>query len=198
MTSSTLYRTAAIAGLLSGLVITINTAKRAGVIPVSPATQLVAPLAQVLALALVTALFVRVGRRSGHFGAVAFGLNFTAVALLVGVEFVLNLVFPRLDGATIAELRAGPLGIALTATSLLFLVSTALFTASLWHREGPPRATLVMWAVGVVPVSLRAAVPEEALQAGLLLLAVAVGWLSTWLWTTSHQATYEGGATVSA
>ncbi|WP_405056918.1 hypothetical protein OG474_29800 [Kribbella sp. NBC_01505] len=187
MTLPSVYRSAAVAGLASGVVLLVNTAKRAEVIPISAATQLVAPLAQVLALALVVALFARTGRRSSTFGVVAFGLNFTAIALLVGVEFVLNLVFPRVDGATVESLRAGPLGVALTVSSILFLISTTLFAASLWHRDGPPRPALILYAVGAVPVSLRAAVPEAALQAGLLLLAVAIGWLSLWLWSSSRE-----------
>jgi len=187
MTLSTLYRSAAVAGLASGAVLLVNTAKRAEVIPTTAVTQLVAPLAQVLALGLVVALFARMGRRGGTFGTIAFGLNFAAIALLVGVEFVLNLVFPRVDGATVDALRAGPLGVALTVTSILFLISTTAFAASLWRPEGPPRPALLLYAVGAVPVSLRAAVPEAALQVGLLLLAVAIGWLSVWLWSSSRE-----------
>ncbi|TDD60946.1 hypothetical protein E1263_09085 [Kribbella antibiotica] len=187
MTLPNVYRAAAVAGLASGLVLLVNTAKRAELIPTSAATQLVAPLAQVLALGLVAALFARTGRRGSIFGVVAFGLNFTAITLLVGVEFVLNLVFPRVDGATVTSLRAGPLGVALTVSSILFLISTAMFAASLWHREGPPRPALILYAVGAIPVSLRAAVPEAALQAGLLLLAVAIGWLALWLWSSARE-----------
>ncbi|WP_020392615.1 hypothetical protein [Kribbella catacumbae] len=187
MTLSTLYRSAAVAGLASAMVLLVNTAKRAELIPTTAATQLVAPLAQVLALGLIMALFARTGRRSGTFGVVAFGLNFAAIALLVGVEFILNLVFPRVDSATVEALRAGPLGVALTVASILFLISTTVFAASLWRREGPPRPALILYAVGAVPVSLRAAVPEAALQAGLLLLAIAVCWLSAWLWSSSRE-----------
>jgi hypothetical protein len=194
MTSSMQYRTAAVAGLLSAVVLLTNTAKRAGVIPATAVTQLVAPLAQVLALALVMALYLRAGRRRGHFGALAFALNFAAVALLVGVEFVLNLVFPHLDSGTVAELRAGPLGIALTVTSIAFLIGTALFTVSLWQQDGPPKAALFLYGAGAIPVSLRAAVPEAALQIGLLALTVAICWLSAWLWTTSRQATSLGSS----
>lgn len=187
MTLSTLYRSAAVAGLASAVVLLVNTAKRAELIPTTAVTQLVAPLAQVLALGLVMALFARTGSRRGAFGVVAFGLNFTAIALLVGVEFILNLVFPRVDAATVASLRAGPLGVALTVSSILFLISTTAFAASLWRREGPPRPALLLYAGGAVPVSLRAAVPEVALQGGLLLLTIAVCWLSLWLWSTSRE-----------
>lgn len=187
MYTSRLHQMAAAAGMASALVVIVNTAKRAGVIPASAAIQLVAPLAQVLALLLVVALFARVGSRAGHFGIVAFALNFVAVTLLVGVEFVTNLVFPRLDDATITDLRQGPLGAMLVIASILFLVGTVAFAASLWRGEGPPRTALLLYAAGAIPVSLRAAVPEQALQAGLLVLAVAVCWLSVWLWSDARE-----------
>src|SRR5688500_9292712 len=67
---ATLYRIAAAAGCGSAAVLLINAAKRAEVIPTSPFTQLVAPFAQILALALVTALYLAFGRRTGTFGLV--------------------------------------------------------------------------------------------------------------------------------
>lgn len=68
----------------------VNAAKRAEVIPTSAVTQLIAPLAQILALALVTALYLAFGRRTGTLGLVAYLLNALPLASLVGVEFVLN------------------------------------------------------------------------------------------------------------
>ena len=66
--SATLYRIGAAAGFGSAVILLINAAKRAEVIPTSAFTQLVAPLAQILGLALVTALYLAFGRRAGTFG----------------------------------------------------------------------------------------------------------------------------------
>src|SRR6476469_3098270 len=96
-----LYRIAAAAGCGSAAILLINAAKRAEVIPTSAFTQLVAPLAQILALALVTALYLGFGRRTCTFGLVAYLLNALALASLVGVEFVINLVFKVLPAETI-------------------------------------------------------------------------------------------------
>ena len=49
-------RLAAVAGLVAAVVLFVNAAKRAGLIPISSATQLVAPLAQALAIILVVGL----------------------------------------------------------------------------------------------------------------------------------------------
>ncbi|MEN3615182.1 hypothetical protein AAH979_37340 [Plantactinospora sp. ZYX-F-223] len=186
MLTARLYRLASAAGLTSAAILLVNTAKRAGVIPITDATQLIAPLAQVFALVLITALFIAYGRSSGPFGTIGFALNFVALAALVGVEFVINLVFAQLPDATIADLRAGPLGVALTVASVLFLVGTWTFGAALWRIPGPARPALALYAVGAVPVALRAAVPEVALQLGLLLLAITITWLAVGLWRNAE------------
>jgi hypothetical protein len=184
---ATLYRIAAAAGCGSAAVLLINAAKRAEVIPTSAFTQLVAPVAQILALALVTALYFAFGRRTGIFGLVAFLLNAFALSALVGVEFVINLVFRDLPADTVAALRDGSLGIALTAASILFLLGTLAFVTAMLRTREVPVLPLVLYAVGAVPVSLRAFVPEAVLDLGLAVLAVGIAWLAIWLFGRSNR-----------
>jgi len=182
------FRIAAVAGVVSGLVVLVNAAKRAGVIPTSALTQLLAPTAQILALLLVTGLFVAYGRRAGTLGLVGFLLNFVALAALVGVEFTINLVFAELPADTVTDLRAGPLGTALLVASVLFLVGTLVFCASLARLRTLPLPALALYAVGSVPVALRTAVPEAVLDAALAVLAIGIVWLAAWLWQNSRRA----------
>ena len=196
---ATLYRIAAAAGCGSAVVLLINAAKRAEVIPTSAFTQLVAPLAQILALALVTALYFAFGRRTGIFGLVAYLLNAFALSALVGVEFVINLVFRDLPAGTVAALRDGSLGIALTAASILFLLGSLAFVTAMLRTRELPTAPLVLYAMGAVPVSLRAFVPETILDLGLVTLAVAVAWLGIWLFERSSRiATWNMAGAPSA
>ena len=193
----TLYRVAAVAGSGSAAILLINAAKRAEVIPTSAFTQLVAPLAQIFALALVTALYFAFGRRTGTFGLVAFLLNAFALASLVGVEFVINLVFAELPDHTIEALRDGPLGVALTAASILFLLGSLAFVRAMQLSREIPTGPLVLYAAGAVPVSLRAFVPELALDLGLVSLAVAIGWLAVWLFNRSSRITTSADQTAT-
>jgi len=186
---ATLYRIAAAAGCGSAVILLVNAAKRAEVIPTSALTQLIAPLAQILALALVTALYLAFGRHTGTFGLVAFLLNAFALSALVGVEFVINLVFNDLPNHTVEALRDGSLGIALTAASTLFLLGTLAFVTAMHLTREIPTAPLVLYAVGAVPVSLRAFVPEAALDLGLVTLAVGIGSLAIWLFNRSSRIT---------
>ena len=186
---ATLYRIGAAAGCGSAVVLLINAAKRAEVIPISAFTQLIAPVAEILALALVTALYFAFGRRTGIFGLVAYLLNAFALSALVGVEFVINLVFRELPADTIAALRAGSLGIALTAASILFLLGTLAFVATMLRTREVPVAPLVLYAVGAIPISLRAFVPEAVLDLGLVVLAAGTAWLAIWLFGRSRHIT---------
>ena len=184
---ATLYRIAAVAGCGSAAVLLINAAKRAEIIPTTALTQLIAPVAQILALAFVTALYLAFGRRTGTFGLVAYLLNAFALAALVGVEFVVNLVFRELPADTVAALRAGSLGIALTAASILFLLGTLAFVTTMLRTREVPVAPLVLYAVGAVPIALRAFVPEVALDLGLAVLALGTAWLAVWLFARSNR-----------
>ena len=186
---ATLYRGAAAAGAGSALVLLINAAKRAEFISTTAFTQLVAPLAQVLALVLVVGLYVAFGRRVGRLGLVAFLVNAFALVALVGVEFVINLVFAELPTSTVDTLREGPLGVALTAASILFLLGTLGFVATMIRGRELPTVPLVMYAVGAVPIALRAFVPEAVLDLGLVTLALAIAWLAAWFFTWAGSQT---------
>ncbi len=52
--------------------------------------------------------------------AIATAANVAALALLVGVEFLINLVFADVGEATTASLLGGSAGTAIAATSILF------------------------------------------------------------------------------
>jgi hypothetical protein len=195
---ATLYRIGAAAGCGSAVILLVNAAKRAEVISTSPLTQLIAPLAQILALAFITALYVAVGRRVGTFGFVAYLLNAFALAALVGVEFVINLVFTDLASETIEVLRDGALGVALTVASVAFLVGTLAYVTAMFRSGEVPTTPLVLYAVGAVPIALRAFVPEAALDLGLVTMAFGVGWLAGWLFNRSHHIDTDRDSAMSS
>lgn len=183
----TLFRLASVAGLWSALILLVNAAKRSSLIPTTDLTQLLAPFAEILALGLILGLFLAFGRRTGLFGIFAFVANFAALASLEGVEVVINLVFSKLPPETISELRAGPLGLLLVASSLLFLFGTLAFAISLAVDGRVPRLPLAMYFIGAVPIALRAFVPELTLDLGLVTLASAIAWLAGWLWVSASD-----------
>lgn len=191
---SVLIKIFAFAGFLSAAILVLNAAKRAGVIPTSPFTQLAAPLAQLAAIGLVIGIYLLISRKAGVLGTSGAVLSVTSLAGLVGVEFVLNLVFPYVDRGVITILRAGPLGIALTAVSVLFLLGTVVFMLALWRTSVVPKGAVVLYTASVMPIALRTVFPETVLQLGLVGLAVAITWLAFWMLRNIPQKTTDGTA----
>ena len=177
-------RTAGIAGVVTALVLLVNTAKRTGDLATTDLTQLVAPVAQLAAIVLILGLLARLPEPGGFQLGVAV-TNVVVLAGLVGVEVVINLVFAQVDPETVTALRAGPLGLAFTIASVAFLVASVLLVLAFWR--GAPRWALLVYGVGTVPVALRAFVPEVALDTGLLAMAVGVGGLAISLLAASTQ-----------
>jgi hypothetical protein len=174
-------RLAAVAGLAAAVVLFVNAAKRAELIPISSATQLVAPLAQALAIILVVGLAAVAMRRSSRFASVALALNVLGLAAATGVEWVINLVFVELDPAQIAALRTGPLGTAFVATSITFLLGSILYCVALLRDGTAPRIPVLAYAIATVPIGLRTFVPELVLDVALGLLGASVMWLALWM-----------------
>jgi hypothetical protein len=189
-----LIRIFAMAGFLSAAILLVNAAKRAGIIPTSPFTQLAAPIAQIAAIGLVIGIYVLVSRRAGALGATGAVISVVALAGLVGVEFVLNLVFPYIDPGVITALRAGPLGIALTVVSMLFLLGTVVLMLALWRSSNVPRGVVVLYTASVIPIAFRTVFPETVLQLGLLGLAVAITLLADWMLRNVPERSLHAGA----
>ena len=180
-------RLAAVAGLAAAMVLFVNAAKRAGLIPISSATQLVAPLAQAFAIILVVGLAALAMRQSSKFSSAALALNVLGLAAVTGVEWVINLVFANLDRAQIGMLRAGPLGTAFLAASVLFLLGSILYCSALLRDGTAPRIPVIAYAVATIPIALRIFVPELVLDVSLALLGTSVTWLALWM-LGSHPA----------
>ena len=174
-------RLAAGAGLGAAVVLFVNAAKRAGLIPISSATQLVAPLAQALAIILAVGLAAVAMRQSSRYSSVALALNVLGLAAVTGVEWVINLVFVGLDPAQIAALRGGPLGTAFLAASITFLLGSILYCSALLRDGKAPRIPVVAYAIATIPIGLRIFVPELVLDVALGLLGASVTWLSLWM-----------------
>jgi hypothetical protein len=176
-----LIKVFAVAGFLSAVILVLNAAKRSGIIATTPLTQLAAPVAQLAAIGLVIGIYAVTSRRAGTLGLSGAALSVTALAGLVGVEFVLNLVFPYVGRDVAAMLRSGPLALALTAVSVLFLFGTVVFMAALWRTSSAPRGAILLYAASTIPIALRTVFPETVLQLGLIGLAAAITWLTAWM-----------------
>lgn len=174
-------RFAAIAGIVAGAILFVNAGKRAGLIPLSPLTQLIAPLAQALAIVLIIGIALVALNRRKRFSTIAVAANLVGLAAATGTEWVINLVFAQLDPSQITALRSGPLGIAFLVASGAFLVGSLLFCIALLQGGAAPKVPTIAYALASIPIGFRNLVPELALDSALAVLAASVLWLALWL-----------------
>ena len=167
----------------------VNAAKRAEILALSPATQLAAPLAQLMAIGLIVGIYVATPAIRGRLGSIGVAIYVASLVALVGVEFVINLVFPYVAPEIIGDLRAGPLGIAFTVASVSFLLGTIIFYSALWRVAGSPKVAIIVSVLSSVPIALRTAFPEVVLQIGLVGLAAGVSMLAIWLLRSARTNT---------
>lgn len=109
-------------------------------------------------------IYLLIARTTGSLAASGALLTVISLAGRVGVELVLNLVFPYVDPGVIMALRAGPLGNALTAVSVLFLLGTVVFMVALRRTSGVPKGAVLRYTASAIPIALRTIFPETVLQ----------------------------------
>lgn len=188
MPPATLYRLAGLAGMLSGLVLAVNIARRGGVIPANLLTRGIAPISSVLGLFALTGLYLRQRQKSGSFGLIGYALNLAGVAGTVGIEYVTNYVFPHLGSAVVESLLDGPTGTMFLLTAVVLLLGVLAFGVATWQARLFPAPAVLLYVVGFGPVALRGVLPEPAVAIGGLLAAAGIAWLSAALWRTASQA----------
>jgi hypothetical protein len=182
MPTPNLYRVAGTTGVVAGVLIAFNVARRAGIVPTTTATHAISTLATALALPTLTALYLHQRKQVGTFGLIAFAVNFLGLAGVFAIEFATHAIFPYLtEPVRTALLDSGAKGYFLAVAALL-LVGAVLFGVASWRARAYPAWAITLYVVGLIPAALRTAVPAAVYEAGLLLAAAGTVWLSTSLW----------------
>jgi hypothetical protein len=178
MSPNRLFPLAGLAGLACALLLVVNAARRGGLLPDTDFTESIAPLAALAGLFALTGLYLWQRAEAGVLGLIGYILNAAGLAGAFAIEYALHFVLRYLDTGTVDRLVDGGTGTAFRATAIVLISGVLAFSAaSLRARRFPP-VPVALYALGMVPGSLRNAVPEPAYLTGLLLAAAAVAWLS--------------------
>ncbi len=191
MSSPTLFRLTALAGVVSALVLVFNFLRRAEVVPDIAATQALAPLSATFGLIAVTGLFFW-HRREGRIGAVGtagYAVNLFGLTGVLGIEYIANVIFPRLDDAVVDELVAGPAGTVFMVISVLFLLGVLAFTGVLVRGGLVPRVAAALYGAGFAAIALRTLLPEALVAAGGFAAAAALAMMSLTLYRRAESTT---------
>jgi hypothetical protein len=175
---STLYRLAGRAGVVTGVLLLFNTARRVNLVPENTFTHQIAPVAAFLALFVITGIYLFQRERSGRLGLWGYGLNFAGLAGALAIEYTLHYVFPLLDKETVDRLVDGRTGVGFLIISVVYLTGIVLFGLATWRAGLFPRPAVALYVVGFVLTALRPVLPAAVVSGGFVLGSVAVIWLS--------------------
>ncbi|WP_113703637.1 hypothetical protein [Nonomuraea lactucae] len=189
---SSFYRAASVAGFACAAILLVNVARRGGLLPETAVTHAIAPLAPLTGLLTVTGLYLLISGRAGGLGLAGYLLNAAGLAGAFAIEYTLHFVFPYLGRPVIAGLLTVGTGRAFLVTSVVLLAGVVSFGAAALRTRALPAAGIVLYMAGMIPGSLRNAVPPPVYLAGLAVAAIGIAWLSTRLWRAADEPVPAG------
>ncbi|SPL92547.1 unnamed protein product [[Actinomadura] parvosata subsp. kistnae] len=167
------------------MLLVVNAGRRGGLVPETAFTHAIAPFAALTGLLAITGIYLLIRERAGVLGLVGYVLNSAGLAGAFAVEYTLHFVFPYLGSGTVRGLLAGGTGRAFLVTSVVLLVGVLTFAVAAGRSGVMPVVGVVLYAVGMVPGSLRNLVPEPVYLGGLVAAGVGVAWMAVRLWAAA-------------
>ena len=177
------FRTAALCGTLSGLLLALPALTEAFT-GETTATSVLLALSPAFALPLLTALHRRQSPATGRFGDLALTVNLIGLGLFGGAAFAANLVLFHFDDAAVKEALAGsPTVPVLIASATVLAVGCALFGTTLIRARVFPRIPSWGYATVVPLFAFLTSLPDSPLTIALhILVGGILLWLGVALW----------------
>jgi hypothetical protein len=183
MSDRSLYRLAAVAGLISGAAIILG--KVLMLLPGEQAGEIADFMSPLFGLGAIVGVYLFHRERAGLFGAVGFVVMFVGLGLVTSLDFYGAFVRLELDEDVREGVLEGSAGLAMAVSALIFLVGTVLFGSSLVRSGVYPRPVGWLFVVGFVFVPLVEVVGELVVALGSILAGVSVLWLGMVLWSAT-------------
>lgn len=134
----------------------------------------------------LTAFFLLRRNPSGPFGAIAYGLNTIGLGLFTGVAFALNLVLFFLSDTVVSDVLAGPTGVVVRISALVFVLGTVLFGITMIRDRAYPSVPAWGYTVALPLLALLAPLDDTPLTSAVHLVAAAsLIWLSWAAWSSA-------------
>jgi hypothetical protein len=174
----TLYRSSALAGILSGACIIIG--KLLIPLPNPQPGEVFDFLSPFFALFLAVGLYLWHRKESGVFGGVAFIVLFTGLVAVVSLDYFGAFMRPELPAGTAEQLMEGPSGPVFAGSLLIFLIGELLFGISVIRAGVFSRIAAVLFMVGLIPVALHLSgvFPESVVVISSIVAGIGLIWWS--------------------
>ena len=176
MSTKTLYRLSALAGILSGLCIIIG--KLLIPLPNRQIGEIVDFFSPLFALLFAVGLYLRQRRESGIFGGIAFIVLFLGLATVVSLDYFGAFVGPYLPEGMVDQILEGPTGAVAATSGLTFLLGEVLFGISVIRARLFSKIASILFMVGMFFVPLGSVFPESVVVIGSIIAGVGIIWWS--------------------
>ena len=192
MSSITLFRLSGWASILCGLLIIFDTLFVELFLPPSALTSSFGQLAVILALLVLTGMYLWQRPASGVLGDIGYIVNFMGLALLIGVDFAGNYILPYLSQSARQELFAGPTRFMFLISAMVFLAGVVLFGLAILRARVFPQFAAVMYMIGFALYSLSPFLPDVIVRIAQVTGSLAVVWFGYILLTKTMSVEARG------
>ena len=180
MSTKTLYRLSALAGVLSGLCIIIG--KLVIPLPNRQIGEVIDFFSPLFALLFAVGLYLHQRRESGLFGVVAFIVLFMGLATIVSLDYFGAFVGLYLPEGMVDQILEGPTGAVAATSGLTFLLGEILFGISVIRAGLFSKIASILFMVGMFFVPLGSVFPESMVIIGSIIAGVGLIWWSAELY----------------
>ena len=180
MSTKTLYRLSALAGVLSGLCIIIG--KLVIPLPNRQIGEVIDFFSPLFALLFAVGLYLHQRRESGLFGVVAFIVLFMGLATIVSLDYFGAFVGLYLPEGMVDQILEGPTGAVAATSGLTFLLGEILFGISVIRAGLFSKIASILFMVGMFFVPLGSVFPESMVITGSIIAGIGLIWWSTELY----------------
>lgn len=98
---------------------------------------------------------------------------------IAGFLFADAFIFPALAVAQVANLTAGPTGLAIFAAVTLYVLGVLALTATLFRQTILPKPALALWAIGTAPTITAIALPPAVMTVAEITASLGILWIAT-------------------
>jgi len=178
MSTKTLYRLSALAGLLSGVCIILG--KVLIPLPNRQLGEIADTFAALFGLFLTIGMYLWQRKESGVLGGVAFIVLFIGLAAVVSLDYFGAFMALELPPGTVDQLLEGRNGPVFAASGLTFLIGELLFGISVMRAGVFSKIAAVLFMTGMIPVALDLSgiFPESVVVISSIVAGIGLIWWS--------------------
>jgi len=182
MSTRTLYRLSAMAGILSAVSIILG--KLLIGLPDRQIGEIFDTFAAFFGLFLVIGIYLNHREESGVLGGVAFILLFTGLAAVLSLDYFGAFMALELPAGMVDELLEGRNGWVFAFSGLIFLIGEVLYGISVIRAGVFSRIAAVLFMLGMIPVALHLTgiFPEVVVNVSSIVAGIGLIWWSVQLY----------------